>query len=371
MSSRRRSWLLASSSALFLAGPLLPFATGPVERLLSRRPADRSARPALPTDPFVEVVVPAYLESSSVGAVVDRLTADLTAAGLRHRVHVVASDEATALAAARAGKVTRTDRGGKPAALNLGVGASTADVVVLTDANCEIRPPEWPRIMLAELADTDLLSGNKTERRSAEALFWRFESLVKRAGGDRSSTLAVVGEFLAFRAEHFRPVPAGTMTDDLWLALDFHTRGLEVRTSPAITTSEEPVAASDQWERRVRIADGVLSEALPLVVELARTPVGRHYLAHKLYRVTAGVVAFWTAGAALALRRPPATIPLVALPVTVAIAQYRGLIGVRTPLDPVGTVVAMQAVPVAAAWRVARRRLRGGTTAPGWRKVAR
>lgn len=372
---RRRGWPLAAATLLFAAGPTLPFLMGPAERLAGRRERTSSRPPALPPDPFVEVIVPAYLEGTTITASVRRLTAALTDAGLSHRVHVIASDEPTALAAEQAGgqvKVTRTGRGGKPAAVNLGVSGSAADVIVLTDANCEIGPADWPRVMLDELAGIDLLSGNKTERGSTEAMFWRFESWVKRMGTGRTSTLAVVGEFLAFRAEQFRPIPAGTMTDDLWLALDFNARGLIVSTSSTITTSEEPVSAADQWERRVRIADGVLSEALPRTSELARTAVGRHYLAHKVYRMTAGAAAFWVATALLAGRRPPRTVPLVGLPVLAAIARYRGLIRLRTPLDSLGTVVAMQAIPPAAAIRVLRRRLaRGDRPAAGWKKVAR
>jgi hypothetical protein len=162
------------------------------------------------------------------------------------------------------------------------------------------------------------------------------------------------------------------MTDDLWLALDFHARGLTVTTSAAITTSEEPAAPEDQWERRVRIAHGLLSEALPRTGSLARTPVGRHYLAHKLYRITVGPAAFWTAAVTLMSLRPSITVPAVGLPVAAAVAQYRGLTGVRTPLDPMVAVVAMQAVPVAALLRIVRRRLdRRGQPSPGWRKVPR
>lgn len=379
MIRRRRDLALAASAAMFVAGPLLPFVVGPVERLVGRNRPRPVRRSPLPRDPFVEVIVPAYLESTIVGASVQRLTAGLSAAGLRHRVHVIASDEATAVAAEGAAEgaagtvtVTRTGRGGKPAAVNLGVAGSEADVIVLTDANCEIVPADWPRVLVEELASTDLLSGNKTERASTEAIFWRFESWVKRMGSGRSSTLAVVGEFLAFRRAQFRPIPAATMTDDLWMALDFHDRGLTVSTSATITTSEEPVAAADQWERRVRIADGVLSEALPRAAELARTAVGRHYLAHKVYRMTAGPVAFWAAAALLAGRRPPVTIWLVGLPVATAIARYRGLLTVSSPLVPLGTVVAMQAIPPTAALRVLRRRLRADSSeTPGWRKVAR
>ncbi|MEX5719289.1 glycosyltransferase [Geodermatophilus maliterrae] len=372
MIDRPRRGVLVASGMLFLAGPVLPLALGAVERLLGRGTGSHPAPDPLPEDPFVEVIIPAYLEQSTVGDTVERLTTDLEKSSVRHLVHVVASDEATAVAAAVAGKVTLTGRGGKPAAVNAAVEQSTADVVVLTDANCRIQPPDWPVRMLRELQETSLLSANKTENGSDDVLFWLLESWLKREASERGGTLAVVGEFLALRRRDYRAVPPATTSDDLWLAIDFDARGLRVSVSPAIVTCEDPVPRREQWERRVRIAYGQLSEALPRLPALSRTPAGRDYLAHKMYRLTVGAAAFWVGVGAVVSARPRVLGPLVGVPVAAAVAQYRGLLSVTTPLDPVAAVVALQAIPVAAASRILRRRLRRNQpTAVGWRKVPR
>ncbi|MBM7807005.1 cellulose synthase/poly-beta-1,6-N-acetylglucosamine synthase-like glycosyltransferase [Geodermatophilus bullaregiensis] len=371
MSDPRRRRALLTSGVLFLAGPFLPFALGVVERRLGRGREAYSAPGPLREDPFVEVIIPAYLEESTVGATVDRLTTDLEKSSVRHLVHVVASDGGTAAAAAAAGKVTLTGRGGKPAAVNAAVEQSTADVLVLTDANCRIEPPDWPVRMLRELQETSLLSANKTEQGSDDVLFWRLESLLKRDATKRVGSLGVVGEFLAMRLRDYRPIPPATTSDDLWLAMDFDSRGLRVGVSPTITTTEDPAPRPEQWERRVRIAYGQLSMALPQLRALSRTPAGRNYLAHKMYRLTVGAAAFWTGlGAAVSLR-PRALVPLIGVPVAAAVAQYRGLLSVRTPLDPLAAVVALQAIPVAAVSRIVRRRLSRDQPTVGWRKVPR
>ncbi len=368
----RRRRALVASGAFFLAGPVLPLALAAVERVLARETGSYTRPDPLPEDPFVEVIIPAYLEESTVGATVDRLTTDLQKSSIRHLVHVVASDEGTAAAAATAGRVTLTGRGGKPAAVNAAVEQSVADVVVLTDANCHIEPKDWPVRMLRELQVASLLSANKTESGSADVLFWRLESLLKRDATNKVGTLGVVGEFLAMRRRDYRPVPPPTTSDDLWLAMDFDARGLRVAVSPTITTCEDAAPRPEQWERRVRIAYGQLSMALPQLSALSRTPAGRNYLAHKMYRLTVGAAAFWIGLGVLVSARPRVLVPLVGLPVGAAVAQYRGLLPVRTPLDPVAAVVALQAIPVAAVSRIVRgslRRDRGITV--GWRKVPR
>ncbi|SFP13824.1 Glycosyltransferase, catalytic subunit of cellulose synthase and poly-beta-1,6-N-acetylglucosamine synthase [Geodermatophilus dictyosporus] len=371
MSDPRRRRALVASGALFLVGPVLPLALAATERLLGRTGSYPTPEP-LPEDPFVEVVVPAYLEESTVGATVEVLTNALEKSAVRHLVHVVASDEGTAASAAAAGKVTRTGRGGKPAAVNAAVEQSTADVVVLTDANCRIEPPDWPVQMLRELQDTSLLSANKTEVGSDDVLFWRLESWLKLNASSDGGTLGVVGEFLAMRRRDYRPVPPATTSDDLWLAMDFDARGLRVSVSPTIVTCEDPAPRPEQWERRVRIAYGQLVMALPRLRALSRTPAGRNYLAHKMYRLTVGAAAFWTALAALVSVRPRVLVPVVGVPVGAAVAQYRGLLPVTTPVDPVAAVVALQAIPVAAASRIVRRSLRrDGKAVAGWRKVPR
>lgn len=160
MNRARRAWTLVTFATLFIAGPVLPLVIGRMERSKDESRDGRAPRRELPPDPLVEVIGPAYLESSTVGPSVDRLVETLTTAGLRHRVHVVASDEETALAAAGASVVTLSGRSGKTAPINLGVGGPQADVIVLTDLNCEIQPADWPSIMLAELTECDLVSGS-------------------------------------------------------------------------------------------------------------------------------------------------------------------------------------------------------------------
>lgn len=321
----------------------------------------------------IDVVIAAYLEASVIEGTVRSLKSQLATSRIPGKVIVVASDDDTYSAAACADQRIRAPRNGKPSAINAGVVAAQADVVVLTDANCLISPDDWPLLVMKGLESTRLLTGNKREKGARERLFWLYEQVLKsRVKGSDSfpPTLAVIGEFLAFRRSDYRPIAASTLADDLALALDFHKRDLRVATVPSIYTLEDPAPPAEQWERRVRIACGLLSEALPSIPDLARSSVGRSYLVHKVYRVTIGVTAFWIAVVASAFLLPPYGAVTAIGTVAWAVLRYRGVIKVRSPIDSALDVIAMQAVPLAGFARLIRRKFTKGARA-GWTKVPR
>ena len=356
-------------TVLFLLGLALPFLEAVLARSRSRRvPVDRDP---LPTHPSIDVVIAAYLESSVIGDTVCRLQRQLRGLPGRNRVVVIASDEDTARAAEKAGAlVRRGEAHGKPAAINKGVGGSDADVIVLTDANCEIVPGNWPQLLLTHLQHADLVSAVKMEHGKREETYWKYEKAVKRFGGPQRETLSVIGEFLAFRRDQFSPLPVGVLADDLQLAEDFTLRGLSVQVCPGIETIEAPTAGADQLERRIRISAGHWAQAIPRWRELAQHPAGRQFLAHKGYRMSFGAFGFWLAALGVGLLAAPWTLIGVVLAVALAWVVYRHTKNAPWPLRLFATVVVLQAVTVLGLARAVRR---GLAPAPqyGWKKVAR
>jgi hypothetical protein len=358
----------AIGAALFGVGLFLPFAEA---RLSRREPARDVQRPALPAEPSIDVVVAAYLESSVIGETIDRLHEQLKAVPGRTRVLVVASDPETArVARAHGAKVHDTLPLGKPAAVNLGVHVSNADVVVLTDANCEIVPDIWPQLMLAHLECADLVSAVKTESGKREEAYWAYEKAVKRFGRPRRETLSVIGEFLAFRREQFTDLPREVLADDLQMAEDFTVRGLSVQVVPGIETIEPPTPGPAQLERRIRISAGHWAQAIPRSRALAAFPAGRQFLAHKGYRMSIGALGFWLAVVGVGLALPPWSTLAVTVAVVLAFTCYRYWPNSPAPIRLFSTVFVLQAVTVLGAARALRRAV---VSQPqyGWKKVAR
>lgn len=322
------------------------------------------------SDASIDVVIPAYLESSVIGRKVKFVQAAVAHHTAASRVIVVASDEPTAVAAREAGAdvVIESARQGKPTAVNLGVAQATAEVVVITDANCDIEPPDWPAIVRCELETAGLVSAHKVELRGRESFFWKYERFVKEQQGGES--LGVVGEFIALRRADFRTIPADEIVDDLWLALEIASHGHRVRISDHIRTVEEPARQRDQWERRVRIAEGMLGQHLPRLGRYLSFASGRRFAVHKLFRLTIGCAAFWTGTGATALAIPAVTIPAAVIVASYAVSRYAGILWPDRGLLPVTTAFGMQAIPIFAGIRLLKKRI-SRTRSPGWVKAPR
>lgn len=353
---------------LLLTGLVL-FGVGVIAPLLL--PAPRASQTRLPLVDGVplRVVVPAYLEASVIKPTVVRLNAQLAAfAPAGSDVLVVASDDATARAAEEAGaRVMRTEPSGKVAAVNAGVRASAGHIVVLTDGNCQLSPDSWPDLLAQTLKDAALVSGVKTENGGSEAAFWAFERRV-RTFEKPQPTLSTIGEFLAFRAEHFEEL-APTLSDDLMMAISFDQRGLPVVADPRITTQEEATTGDEQWMRRVRIARGQLTEVSRRLGTVRLTSAGRTYLWHKFYRLTVGCFGFWIAVIGVSLLSFPFTLVLAGAAIFAALTYYlKGKGRLWPPLQAVVTGVALQCVVPAALLQVA---LAPKKDRGGWKKVHR
>lgn len=338
-----------------------------VARLESRRRPSAPGVGDVDRSASLDVIIPSYLEAGVIGQKIADLRGDLRDWPGVARIVVVASDDQTADAAREADLVIHASREGKAAACNLGVAKSTADIVVLTDANCRIEPPSWPSRLAKHLQDWSLVSANKTEAGGSEGAFWALERATKASLA--TGTLSVAGEFLAFRRGDYRPIPKSTVLDDLSIALSFASRGLPVTVAPDLTTTEDAVTGREQWERRVRIAGGLFTEFVPRVPELMTTPNGRIFVAHKLYRVTVGCVGFWVFVTAASFVLPPWSF-LVALAAAYLSVSYH-IPAVAPPvLAPLVTAVGLQTVAPAALFRQLRQS--GPKEGTGlWKKIPR
>jgi biofilm PGA synthesis N-glycosyltransferase PgaC len=250
----------AGGTGFLAAGWIL--AGYPLSLLLARsRPltAGDGASPSGPAPPTVSVVVPAAGSPAALDAKLAALACD--AAGATVAVQLVAAldgDEAlrdVTLARWPGATVTfAPERRGKAQALRDALALATGEVVVLTDADNVLAPGSL-RAALRHFADPAVwaVAGRRGE---AGSLYDRYEDAVRRLESRSGSVAAASGEFLAVRASRLRPVPAGTVNDDLWILLDLLARGGRVVYEPAAGGTESPLPAADELERRARIAAG-------------------------------------------------------------------------------------------------------------------
>jgi len=159
------------------------------------------------------------------------------------------------------------ERRGKGAALNRAVAASTADVVVLSDANNYYSPDAIERLV-ANLEDPAVggVTGAKRifearDRAAAagDGLYWRYESLIKTAESRLGGTVTADGEIFALRRAQYAPIPRHVINDDMHLTLRLVDQKLAVVYEPAATATEEgSLTMREDFNVKVRMIAGGL-----------------------------------------------------------------------------------------------------------------
>ena len=254
------------------------------------------SRPHAPPD--VTVLVPAYREAGVIGAKVEDLRANGYPGSLEILV-VADGDPETAAAAERSGARTLTglDRLGKSQALNRGFAEATTPIVVISDANNRIVPGALAAAV-EHFADPEVgaVAGEKVEDDDGggESIYWKFESWLKRREDRLGTTIGLVGELAAIRAEAWRPIPPDVATDDFWTALDIIEQGYRIAYEPrarAVDPAAESLAVS--WERRIRSVSGALHIMARRRRQLLPSAglVAVELWGHRLVRYTAGPLA--------------------------------------------------------------------------------
>jgi len=259
-----------------------------------RPPAARRPQ-ASATPPPLTVLVPAYREAGVIGAKVE----DVRANGYPGPLEIVViadGDPETAAAAELAGAraLTSPERLGKSQALNRGFAEADTPIVVITDANNRLAPGALAAVV--EHFDdpaVGAVAGEKLEDDAGggESLYWRFESWLKQREDQLGTTIGLVGELSAVRAEAWRPIPPDVAIDDLWAGLDIIEQGYRVAYEPR-ARALDPAAASMavQWERRTRNVSGALHVLARRRQQLRPSAglVAAELWGHRLVRFTVG-----------------------------------------------------------------------------------
>jgi cellulose synthase/poly-beta-1,6-N-acetylglucosamine synthase-like glycosyltransferase len=300
-------WLCVGLVAYAYAGYPLMVA------LISRRfgcdpwqanPADDDACPPL------TVVVAAYDEEARIAArIADILAQDYPP----ERLHVlVVSDgsrdrtaEVAAAAAIDDSRVVVLDlpvNGGKAAALNAAMAQVMTDIVVFTDARQTFGSGAL-RALVVGFADPDVgaVSGElvidnavvasadgSADAPQAVGLYWRME---KRLRGDEARLgwlHGVSGAIYALRRDLFRPLPPGTILDDMWVPLHVALAGRWVwMARDAIAHDHISASAREEFSRKLRTLAGnwQLLARLPVLLHPSRNPVFLAWFSHKFLRL--------------------------------------------------------------------------------------
>jgi len=311
-------WMLvfwAAAGLLFLAYPGYPL----LLRGISGRRAAPFADSADPPACSVAVVLVVRNEAARMDA---RLR-NLLDSTVETREIIVVCDgcsDSTAAVAKAAGHpaiqvIEVPEPRGKPAGLNIGVQAATADVVVLCDARQRFESSTIPRL-LRWFADPDtgavsgaleIESSQSSSGRGVDA-YWRLEKLIRQMESDLDSAVGCTGAVYALRRACFQPLPEDTLLDDVVEPMLITAQGKRVRfDATALAYDPQTLDGALEQRRKVRTLAGNFQM-------LARYPAwmlpGGHRLwwqlvLHKYLRLAGPFLLMLTLAASLALLDRP------------------------------------------------------------------
>jgi hypothetical protein len=120
------------------------------------------------------------------------------------------------------------------------------------------------------------------------SLYWRFEKWLRRTESRFDSSVSVSGSICAVRRALFRPIPGGTILDDVYWPLQVVMAGHRViHDERAHAYDRLPVQVGDEFRRKVRTLCGnfQLLTQLPSALLPWRNPIWWQFISHRLLRL--------------------------------------------------------------------------------------
>lgn len=199
----------------------------------------------------------------------------------------------------------RNSAEGKAAALTAGCAESQSDVLVFADSRQRWAPDALQKL-LENFADPRvgavsglLILESAPGVLAGVGLYWRFEKWLRQKESQVRSLVSATGAISAVRRRLFRPVPKGTLVDDVYWPLQVAMQGYRVVQDPnAFAYDRLPDDPLDEFWRKVRTLAGIfqLFTRLPAALLPWRNPVWVQWVSHKLLRL----VVPWALGGLLA-----------------------------------------------------------------------
>jgi poly-beta-1,6-N-acetyl-D-glucosamine synthase len=175
-----------------------------------------------------------------------------------------ATPEIVAEFAPRVKLIRKEKRSGKMQSVNIGMQATSAEIVILSDASPDyeqdslrylVQPFSQAKIgvVVGKLAIWDAENGVV----KSAGLYWKYEAALRKWESQTGNTFAVHGNMFALRRELYRPMSNGTINDEFSIAMNIIKEGYRVVYQPkAISYDHASSQMEDEFARRVRINAG-------------------------------------------------------------------------------------------------------------------
>jgi poly-beta-1,6-N-acetyl-D-glucosamine synthase len=196
-------------------------------------------------------------------------------------------------------RLIETGPHGKAAALNTGVAAARHDTIVFADARQRFAP-DAVRHLVANFADPTIgaVSGelvldceagaSASSASEGVGAYWRYEKWLRARESAIDSMLGATGAIYAMRRACWRPLPPGTILDDVLAPMRAVLAGWRVVFEPrarAFDVTVPNVAAESRRKRRTLAGNYQVFALEPSLLIPGRNRVWLQYVSHKLGRL--------------------------------------------------------------------------------------
>jgi poly-beta-1,6-N-acetyl-D-glucosamine synthase len=255
-----------------------------------------------PVATSVSIVLPVHNEEANLPRRLGELARLVTTSGLPGEIVVVSdgsTDRSAEVARGFADRGVRVielpEKSGKAIGLSAGCSEARHDLLIFADAR-----QRWADDALARLVENfadpqvgavsgDLVLETAPGVLAGVGLYWRFEKWLRRQESKLWAQVGVTGAISAVRRPLFRPVPPGTLLDDVYWPLHVALQGYRVvHDERAKAYDRLPDRPRDEFRRKVRTLAGnfQLLTLLPAAACLPwRNPVWWQWVSHKLLRL--------------------------------------------------------------------------------------
>ncbi len=251
----------------------------------------------------ISIVVCAFNEAANIQRRMRELLDNMDASHL-HGELIVVSDGSTddtvrlarALECQRVHVLALAQNVGKAAALTQAVHAAKNEIIIFADAR-QTWSPEALKLLLENFQDArvgaasgELMLESSPGTLAGVGLYWRIEKWIRIHESQIFSAVGATGSICAVRRSLFRPIPSGTILDDVYWPLCVAMQGYRVFHDDRPHAFDQlPAKSSDELRRKIRTLSGnfQLLVRLPAVLLPWRNPIWWQFVSHKLCRLLA------------------------------------------------------------------------------------
>lgn len=247
--------------------------------------------------------------------------------------------------------------GGKATAVNRGLAQAKGEIIVLTDVRQEFDAAAIKNLV-ACFADPNvgvvtgeliIREGNTLEEQQT-GLYWRYEKWIRRNLNRVDAMLGATGSIYAIRRELARPIPPGTLLDDVFLPFAIAFQGYKIYFESDAKAFDLPTGLEAEFWRKVRTQAGVyqiIGRFPGLLWPCNRRFV--HFLSHKVGRLLLPFALFVALLSSVALPSPYRSFAIAGQTIFYGMALMDPFLRNDTVLKRITAVVRTFVILVAAA----------------------